>query len=470
MRRTPRRASTACASLFPFDLERRRFNLGPPLAARQCRRRAFVTVRATMRAEAPIATTPTTAGVTMHEESITTGPAPVPPRLAALRRGLSVHAGAMVDAGAIGVGLLLTGPDGERLEVVAGVADRATGRALAADHRYQSGSQTKMLVAAAILQLVRDGMLGLDDAVADHLDDIDELTGGASITIAQLLTHTSGIGNYTAFLEGAAAPNDFPWPPPRFSDAELRVLARTHGVQARPGERMEYNNTGYVLLGQIVARATGQSAIAALRSRVLAPLGMTASSFGPVPPDIVARMAAGCYRPSAGPVREPIDTRALIGAGWASTAGDMVTTLDDMQRFMRALITPDSGLGIGLADLTQRSVPVAQPESRLFMQTRWGLGISAMPVLDHTVWGHRGGTFGYKSVSSIDPDSGVGVSIYMTLETAAERTAIINALAVQMMVMHALAMHGAISAIGRQPAPKSPPSPRSGVNPPRAST
>ena len=362
------------------------------------------------------------------------------------RNGLAAQATAMVDAGAIGVGLLLTTAAGERLELAVGHADRARRIPLTSGHRYQCGSQTKMLVAATILQLIHEGLLGLDDPVARHLDDIDDLTGGAEITVAQLLMHTSGIGDYTAFLEGAGPPNDFPWPPPRYEDKELLVLARTHGVQARPGERWAYNNTGYILLGQIIARLTRRPAIEAMQARILAPLGMRDSSFGPVARDTVDRMAAGYYRPSAGPMRDAIDTRGLIGSGWASTAGDMVTTLDDMQRFMRALVTPDSALGVGLADVTQRSVAVAHAETRLLFQTRWGLGISNIAVLDRELWGHRGGTFGYKSISTVDPDSGIAMSIFMTFETAAERAAMTNALLVQMLLLHALAFQGALAA------------------------
>src|SRR4051812_29180132 len=157
--------------------------------------------------------------------------------------------------------------------VAAGLADRAGAALLEPDTPFRVASVTKTFVAAAVMKLVGRGRIDLDDPIADHLSRRTVRTlrrGGYDpdrITVRHLLRHTSGLFDYAttdAYDERNERDPDHHW-----TRAEQLRFAMDHGKPvAAPGATYHYSDTGYILLGEIVERVTGQNLGAAVRRLV----------------------------------------------------------------------------------------------------------------------------------------------------------------------------------------------------------
>ena len=202
-------------------------------------------------------------------------------------------------------------------EGAVGLADRTWGAEHTMDTRFRIASVTKQFTAALVLQLVEEGRVALDAPITDYLDyPVDP---GDRITVHHLLTHTSGLPEGRE-LRGepslAAFLSTFPELPLRFE----------------PGAGFAYSNPGYWLLGRIIEAETGQSYEAALRDRLLRPLGMNDSGSAPYGA-VVDRLAEGYARTPFGFLEEdPFLDGRYIYAG-----GEMYSTAGDLFRWTRAL-------------------------------------------------------------------------------------------------------------------------------------
>lgn len=169
-----------------------------------------------------------------------------------------------------------------------GLADLGHRVPIGPDTVFELGSVSKQFTAVAILLLEADGKLKLDDTLQQHLPELATVVS-QPVTLRQLLNHTGGIGGYTEVLEVAGVQHENVVGPP---DA-LRALAMLPQPNTRPGTRFVYSDTGYFLLGRVVARVGGGSLDALLRSRVFGPLGMTSTQVFDDPRRIVPRRARG---------------------------------------------------------------------------------------------------------------------------------------------------------------------------------
>src|SRR5256884_5030201 len=159
--------------------------------------------------------------------------------------------------------------------------------------KFRLGSLTKQFTATAILLLEERGKLRTDDLVTKYLPDAP--TGWAKITIANLLTHTSGIPNFTSFPDYSTT-EATPTTP-----EQLVARFRDKPLNFQPGEQWEYSNSGYVLLGYLLEKITGQRYQDFVRDNLFAPLGMTESGYDSRAAIILHR--ASGYSPGAnGPV------------------------------------------------------------------------------------------------------------------------------------------------------------------------
>jgi CubicO group peptidase (beta-lactamase class C family) len=131
---------------------------------------------------------------------------------------------------------------------------------------FDIGSVQKQFVAASVLLLVEDGRLSLSDDVRRHVPELPDY--GHTITLDHLLTHTGGLRDWTGLLPLAEEGADV-----------LNLILRQRGLNFSPGEEWSYSNSGYVLLKEIVARASGMSFAEFARSRIFEPLGMTSSAY-----------------------------------------------------------------------------------------------------------------------------------------------------------------------------------------------
>jgi D-alanyl-D-alanine carboxypeptidase len=221
--------------------------------------------------------------------------------------------------------------------VAAGLADRATATPLEPDTPFRVASVTKTFVAASVLKLVGRGRIDLDDPIADHLSRRTVRTlrrGGYDpdvITVKQLLRHTSGLFDY-ATTEAYDERNERD-PAHHWTRAEQLRFAMDHGEPvAAPGERYHYSDTGYILLGEIIERVTGEHLGAAVRRLVgFRRLGLDHTYW-----EQLERAPTGA-KPRAHQYADGFDNIRLDASHDLYGGGGLVSTVGDLTRFYRAL-------------------------------------------------------------------------------------------------------------------------------------
>lgn len=210
-----------------------------------------------------------------------------------------------------------------------GYADQAFQQANTLETKFYIGSITKQFTAAAILKLVEQGKLSLDDPITRYLPDYPE-DPGRRITIHHLLTHTSGVPNYTESPElllrrtSRISPNDL-----------LRFFAY-EPLDFEPGTSFHYSNSGYIILGAIIERVSGQSYEAFLHKEFFNKLGMKNSGY--------ARREAGLPNRAVGytlDMDRNIVNAPAIHFSVLHTAGALYSTVEDMLAWDRALYGTD---------------------------------------------------------------------------------------------------------------------------------
>ena len=205
-------------------------------------------------------------------------------------------------------------------------------------HVFQLASVTKQFTAAAVLTLVQDGRVGLDEPIRRYLSDAP--IQGRAVTVRQLLSHTAGIPDYAespriASLKRLDLPPD-----------SLVALIATTPFYFEPGEQMRYSNTNYALLGQLIERVSGQPYAAYVEQRVLRPSGAAHAHF--------CDLEALVKRPARGYTATPDGLRPATylsphlpyaAGGFCGTAGDLAAwnaarTRDGAGRCSRRRCTP----------------------------------------------------------------------------------------------------------------------------------
>jgi D-alanyl-D-alanine carboxypeptidase len=265
------------------------------------------------------------------------------------------------------------------------------------DHLIGVASITKTMTAAVILQLVDEGVLRLDDPVGRWLDPREHVDSG--ITLRQLLTHTNGLANYTLSAAlGAAIDADHGH---LFTVDEL--LAFVGPASFPPGERTEYTNTAFLLLGLIAERATGRPIAELYRQRLWTPLALTGVFMPGIddPPGPVA-VAAG-----RGGVFAPLDQLSLLSIGQAAFGlyADAATIASWGHAFFSGtVVSPERQAEM------RELVPAA---GNIPGETGAGLGVRGYHYLDRPQIGHSGGMAFGSSLLLFDPASGVTVVVLM---------------------------------------------------------
>ena len=263
-----------------------------------------------------------------------------------------------------------------------GEADRATHRAITLDTPINLASNNKMFTALLIGQLVEEGKLGWDDKVGKFLPDWPNAEVRDKVTIAHLLSHSSGLGDYWSPAHAAKAPT-------LDTVAGYAELVREDKPAATPGQAFKYSNNGYVLLGLIAEKATGRDYYELVRERIYARAGMQhADHFRNT--DAAAGFALGYHADGSNNVGRLALRGSPAGGGYASA--------NDLLLFANALLDGKIVKPATLALMASGHATMG-PE----MSYGYGFGVTAKPEKH---FGHDGGTPGTNSSFEVFPESG----------------------------------------------------------------
>ncbi|MFG3508639.1 serine hydrolase domain-containing protein [Streptomyces sp. NPDC047821] len=366
----------------------------------------------------------------------------------------------LVDAGAPGVIVRVTDGSGRPVEIVRQAPWAAREQRLAAGDEFRMGSNTKTMMAALVLQLAAEGRLALTDPVEKWLPG--QVPGGSAITLRMLLTHTSGLYDYT--LDPAVLPAILGRDDRRWTSRDLLAVGVRHAPLFPPGTRWSYSNTDYAAVGAVLEAVTGASLASLVRDRIARPLGLGHTYFA-TGPHWRGRYAHG-YEPDAAHMPDAVPERfrdvggAPRGAyvdvsgndpGWGGAAGAVVSTARDWSRFTSALLSGELLPPAQMAEL-RRTVPM-DPE-RPQDGPGAGPGIETGDTPCGTVWAHGGGMTGYTSTSSSDRDGRRSAVVLVPTEFLFEFDA-----DPELVAAHQALLGAAVCAMFGRPAPDGPAAP-----------
>jgi CubicO group peptidase (beta-lactamase class C family) len=294
------------------------------------------------------------------------------------------------------VGLSVAVAVGDEIIVDAGFGKADLEWNLPADETaiFRIGSVTKQFTGAAIMRLAETGKLSLDDPLSKYVPEFD--TGGRTVTIRQLLNHTSGVPSYTSQPEFMSK-----YAPRELSDEELLATVAGVDFDFEPGEKWNYSNTGYYLLGMVAAKASGKPFGAFLRDEFFEPLGLSRTYYG-ADRAIVPHRAQG-YQFHAGSRQfandEPISMNVpgAAGAMW-STAGDLV-------RWQIALTEGRAVSPASYQEMITSTAPTGQGDGR------YGFGLMLGGEGEELRISHGGGIPGFNSSLSYLPAKGLRTAV-----------------------------------------------------------
>ena len=256
---------------------------------------------------------------------------------------------------------------------------------------FRVGSISKPFVATMILQLVDEGRVDLDQPLSTYLPDTPI---GDEVTIRALLSHRSGLPNYTDIdvaINDALADRSRQFTPDE-------ILGYIDSIPAsEPDQRFAYSNTNYILLGQLIEQLDGTDLNTALHNRITGPLRLAATHFAtgddPTPDGLAAGWSPGILDgdPDA-------DYASIASGAWA--AGALISTVGELATFLAALFA-----GNLISEESLTAMTSTGPDG-------YGLGLGAAGFgPDQSGYGHNGAIFGYTSIMATDPATGDAVII-----------------------------------------------------------
>lgn len=248
---------------------------------------------------------------------------------------------------------------------------------------YRIGSVSKTFTSAMIFQLVEEKKISLDDKLSDYFPQI---VNSEKISIKDMLLHRSGLWSITddsLYLKWCTQPK---------SREELLGMINSHPVLFLPGEKSEYSNSNYLLLGLIVEDITHKSYAVNLQERIVKKAGLKSTYYGK-PSDIKNNECYSYYYSAEGWTKD-IETDMSIPGG----AGAIVSTSEDLVQFASALF---SGQLINKKSL----------EEMLTVEGTYAKGIFPMPFYELKGFGHTGGIDGFRSVLIYFPDKELSLAV-----------------------------------------------------------
>jgi D-alanyl-D-alanine carboxypeptidase len=274
-----------------------------------------------------------------------------------------------------------------------GLADRERNVAHGATGKFRLGSLTKQFTATAILQLMERGLLSLDEEIARHYPNAAAHWRG--VTLFHLLTHTSGIPSYTSipgFFRELAQRDRTP--------REIIALTENEPLEFPPGAQFKYCNGGYILLGQVIERLSGQTYPEYIRKNILLPLGLVGTGYEHVA-EIVPERVPG-YRVQNG----RIEPAAYLAMSLPYAAGAIYSTADDLLAWQRALAAAKP--------ISRTSVDLMFANHGYGYGFAWGI----QRQFGRRQFVHAGGINGFSVVLSHYPDEDLTVIVLANVQAA----------------------------------------------------
>jgi D-alanyl-D-alanine carboxypeptidase len=280
-------------------------------------------------------------------------------------------------------------------------------------------------VAATVLQLVGERRLSLDDKVERFLPGLIRSKGndGRKITVRQLLQHTSGLPEYFRGVTDSNTAEGFQKTRLRtYTDRDLVNLSMQFPSDFAPGSQWDYSNTNYVLAGMIIKKVTGHTWQHEVRERIVEPLGLR-DTYLPGTRATIPRPHAVGYQRFSGPGATPEDPRygepidaTLLNPSMADAAGEMISTTDDANAFLRALINGKVLKRAQLAEML-RTVETSDRLRARWPGARYGLGIVWGTNSCGGYWSHGGDIPGFMTRNGVTPDGSRSVTVSINTDS-----------------------------------------------------
>jgi D-alanyl-D-alanine carboxypeptidase len=280
-----------------------------------------------------------------------------------------------------------------------GLADREKKIPNKLGTRFRIGSMNKMFTATSILQLVQAGKIQLTDPLGKYLTDYPNKNVASKVTIHHLLTHTGGTGDFFGPEFDAH----------RLELRELKDYVKLFGqrdLAFEPGSRWEYSNYGFLLLGLVVEKASGQSYYDYVRDHIYKPAGMTSTDSLPED-EVVPDRSIGYTKEDSATWQPNTNTLPVRG----TSAGGGYSTVEDLLRFANA-ITSHKLLNEHFTEL----LVTGKVDAR---GGKYGYGFGEGTLNGQPWFGHGGGAPGMNGDLKIFPQSGYVVAVLANLDPPA---------------------------------------------------
>ncbi|HDR7386443.1 D-alanyl-D-alanine carboxypeptidase [Bacillus toyonensis] len=276
--------------------------------------------------------------------------------------------------------------NGKTSSYTAGVADLSTKKPVKSDYRFRIGSVTKTFTATTVLQLVGENRVQLDDSIEKWLPGLIQGNGydGNQITIRQLLNHTSGIAEYLKSKDA-----DIINSKKTYTAEEIVKIGLSLPPDFSPGKGWSYSNTGYVILGMLIEKITGNSYAEEIEKRIIEPLDLSNTFLPGNSPVIPGKNHARGYVKTEG--TSELKDITYYNPSLANSAGDMISNADDLNKFFSSLLS-----GKLLKERELKEMLTTVPVEGKAVGDGYGLGIYETKLPNGvSVWGHGGGIPGF---------------------------------------------------------------------------
>lgn len=259
---------------------------------------------------------------------------------------------------------------------------------------FRMGSISKQFSAAIVLQLAAEGKLSLDDKLSRFLPAFPK--PGADATVAQLLNHTVGVQSYTNIPGWMVEANTNK----AYTTEQMIAQFKDLPSPFKPGEKWDYNNSGYVLVGAVIEKVTGKPWYQNVDERIAKPLGLTTIRYGVLEGE-TPNMAAG-YTDAEGKVAPAQKIHMSV----PHAAGALIGSVEDLAKWADAL---HHGKVVPQPYYARMIAPTSLPDGS---KQDYGFGIAPREVRGHPAIGHGGGIFGFSTDSIYLPQEDVFVAVF----------------------------------------------------------